>query len=85
MSIYDDIPLPVGTEYGWNRILQWDSTAQKYLVRNRIDQDKWLPRTAVEQQHADFLCEGLNLTTHYPASPHSTRFFRRKEKNLDDQ
>ncbi|MEI6177576.1 MAG: hypothetical protein WCS43_11845 [Verrucomicrobiota bacterium] len=83
MSIFDDIPLPIGTEYYHRTIIDWSSEMQKYLVRYHECGgmgelvEKWLPRTVVERHHAAFVCEGLDLTTIHRASPRNTRFFRR--------
>lgn len=86
MSIFDDIPLPIGTEYYSKRILDWNPKLQKYLVLHYIDSskgeatEKWLPRTVVERHHAAFQCEGLDLTTIHRASPRNTRFYSRNPR-----
>lgn len=83
MSIFDDIPLPIGTEFYDRTIIGWSPEMQKYLVRYHARGgpgeliEKWLPRAVVERHHGAFQCEGLDLTTIHRASPHNTRFFRR--------
>jgi hypothetical protein len=89
MSIFDDIPLEDGTVFFEHVILSYDPETRKYLVREHDGQsyqrELWLPREGVEKRHADFLCKGLQVTTIQPATPQSTRFYRRKERNTDDE
>ncbi len=89
MSIFDDIPLENGTVFFEHVILRYDPDARKYLVREYdgkpYQREIRLPRGHVEKCHADFLCKGLQVTTIQPATPQSTRFYRRKERNADDE
>ena len=87
MSILDDTPLENGTTYYENEVLDFDPEKQRYLIRCIRYGDltgRWLPLASFEKSHADFLCTGLNLTTVHRGTADNTRFYRRKERNLDD-
>jgi hypothetical protein len=92
MSIFDDIPLEIGTAWEYPgqtmEIIGWDAAAQRYLVRRTCGsniEEFWRSREKIEELHGNSLMSGLEITEIKPASPASTRFFRRKEKNADDQ
>jgi hypothetical protein len=77
MSIFDDIPLEVGTEYYGNTILDWNPEDQKYLVaRHSNPEGRWLSRQNVETYHANSLMEGVEVREAKPGNGYNTRFFR---------
>lgn len=82
MSIFDDIPLPVGTEYYEKTIIDWDAENQKYLVEQFVrlaeKESKWLPRALVERHHSAFCCEGVETRESKPGNSYNTRYFRSK-------
>jgi len=92
MSIFDDIPLESGTTWEYPgqtmEIIGWDAAAQRYLVRRSCGaniEEFWRSREKIEELHGNSLMAGLEITEIKSASPANTRFFRRKEKNADDQ
>ena len=94
MSIFDDIPLEIGTRWNYGEqsleIIGWDAICQRYHVRRdngpKVPHDDfWISRAKIEEWHGDSLMQGLEVTQINAASPSNTRFFRRKEKNQDDQ
>lgn len=93
MSIFDDIPLEIGTAWSYGaqslEIIGWDAETQRYLVRRHTGgavphEDFWRSREKIEEWHGNSLLDGVQVTQINRASPQNTRFFRRKEKNLDD-
>jgi hypothetical protein len=94
MSIFDDIPLEVGTAWNYEgqslTIIGWDAATQRYHVRRdngpKVPHENfWRSREKIESWHGNSLMSGLEVTQINAASPQNTRFFRRKEKNADDQ
>jgi len=94
MSIFDDIPLEIGTAWNYGaqslEIIGWDAVTQRYHVRRDMGpkipaEDFWRSRKKIEEWHGNSLMSGLEVTQINRASPQNTRFFRRKEKNADDQ
>lgn len=92
MSIFDDIPLEIGTSWEYPgtlmEIIGWDAMAQRYFVRRTCGaniEEFWRSREKIEELHGNSLMSGLEITEIKSATPANTRFFRRKEKNADDQ
>ena len=76
MSIFDDTPLPDGTQFWESTIIRFDAAEGKYLVAN-IYGEKWLSRKNVEDRHADWLTKGVQIRTQKPGNAYNTRFYRR--------
>ena len=85
MSIFDDIPLPIGTAWKYQElsieILDWNPEHQKYQIRvtrmENVFDDSWRSRESIESWHGNSLIKGVEVTQVYRASPGNTRFFRR--------
>ena len=75
MSIFDDIPLPVGTKFRSNEIVAFNADDQKYLVRTPYG-DSWESRTSVEAKHADSLTWGVATRYQSPGNGYNSRFMR---------
>lgn len=76
MSIFDNEPLPDGTEFWESRIIRFDADQGKYLVAS-IYGEKWLSRKNVEDRHADWLLRGVSTRYQAPGNGYNTRFYRR--------
>lgn len=82
MSLFDDIPLPVGTTYYDKTIIDWNPDEQKYHVEwlaGILEKEtKWLPRGVVERHHGSSLMEGVETRQANPGTSYNTRYFRSK-------
>jgi hypothetical protein len=83
MSIFDDIALPIGTEYYNKKIVGWDVENQKYLIEypaytERPPEQKWMPRKVVERHHASFVMQGVETRESKPGNGYNTRYYRSK-------
>jgi hypothetical protein len=82
MSIFDDIPLEVGTTYFDKRIEEFNPKDQKYLISCSGTAAKhyprWLSRGLVESQHGQSLMSGVEARQASPGNAYNTRFFRSK-------
>lgn len=77
MSLFDDIPLEVGTKYYEKTIVDWNPETQKYLVVSPYQKDGiWLSRSAVESTHANSLLSGVEFREAKPGNSYNTRYFR---------
>jgi hypothetical protein len=77
MSIFDDIPLEIGTRYYDKVITDWNPENQKYLISSPSYKDeRWLSREKVESAHGSSLLEGVEVRTAKPGNSYNTRFFR---------
>jgi hypothetical protein len=77
MSIFDDEPLPAGTRFWENEILDFDRDSKKYLVRRSDGQELWQSQKNVEGRHGDYLLSGVEVRTSKPGNAYNTRYFRR--------
>jgi len=82
MSLFDDIPLPVGTTYFEWEIIDWNPESQKYLVkytgRFGHQDPEWVRRKQVEQAHSAFVMQGVEFREAKPGNSYNTRYFRSK-------
>lgn len=82
MSIFDDIPLPIGTEYYDKKIEEFNPDEQKYLVSclgfASKHYPKWLSRELVERQHGQSLMSGVETREASPGTSYNTRYYRSK-------
>ena len=79
MSIFDDTPLEIGTQYYDKTVIDWDAETQKYLVSSpKFKKDLWLSREKVEGDHGSSLLEGVEFREARPGSSYNTRYFRTK-------
>ena len=83
MSIFDDIPLPIGTTYFHKKIEDWNPETQQYLVSSSSPIDgkhfpKWLSRALVERHHGESLMQGVETREAKPGNSYNTRFYRSK-------
>ena len=76
MSIFDDTPLDIGTQYYNKTIIGWDAEAQKYLIACEGKKDLWLSREKVESDHGSSLLEGVEFREAKPGNSYNTRYFR---------
>jgi hypothetical protein len=77
MSILDDTPLDIGTQYYDKTIIGWNADDQKYLVSSpSYKKDLWLSRAKVESDHGSSLMEGVEFREAKPGNSYNTRFFR---------
>jgi hypothetical protein len=77
MSIFDDTPLEIGTQYYDRKIIGWDAEAQKYFVSSpHFKKDIWLSREKVERDHGSSLLEGVEFREAKPGNSYNTRYFR---------
>lgn len=76
MSIFDDTPLPKGTDFYENTIIKFDPKTNRYLV-NTYRGEKWMGRESVEDRHADFVARGVSTRYQSPGNAYNTRFYRR--------
>jgi hypothetical protein len=77
MSIFDDTPLEIGTQYYDKKIIGWDAETQKYLVSSpHYKKDLWLSREKVERDHGSSLLEGVEFREAKPGNGYNTRYFR---------
>jgi hypothetical protein len=77
MSILDDTPLDIGTQYYDKTIIGWNADDQKYLVSSpSYKKDLWLSRAKVESDHGGSLMEGVEFREAKPGNSYNTRFFR---------
>jgi hypothetical protein len=84
MSIFDDTPLEIGTQYYDKKIIGWDAEAQKYLVSSpHFKKDIWLSREKVERDHGSSLLEGVEFREARPGSSYNTRYFRVRTDHND--
>jgi hypothetical protein len=84
MSIFDNTPLPEGTEFYENKILKFCPDTNRYLVQNDRG-ERWMSRDGVEDRHADFLCRGVSTRYQSPGNAYNTRFFRRNPDKHTNQ
>jgi hypothetical protein len=82
MSIFDDIPLEVGTTYFDKRVEEFNPKDQKYLIScsgtARKHYPRWLSRELVESHHGQSLMSGVETRAASPGNAYNTRFFRSK-------
>jgi len=82
MSLFDDIPLPIGTVYYDKAVDEFDAKEQKYLISCAGNSFKhyprWLSRELVERQHGQSLMSGVETREASPGTSYNTRFFRSK-------
>jgi hypothetical protein len=82
MSIFDDIPLPIGTKWNHYEIVGWDSENQKYeILETRMhkgDETYWRSRQNIETRYAETLLKGVESRESKPGNSYNTRFFRSK-------
>jgi hypothetical protein len=82
VSLFDDIPLPIGTVYYDKTIDEFDAKEQKYLISCSGNAFKhyprWLSRELVERQHGQSLMSGVETREASPGTSYNTRFFRSK-------
>jgi hypothetical protein len=77
MSLFDDTPLEIGTQYYDKKIVGWDAEAQKYLVSSpHFKKDLWLSREKVERDLGSSLLEGVEFREAKPGNSYNTRYFR---------
>jgi len=77
MSLFDDTPLEIGTQYYDRKIIGWDVETQKYLVSSpHYKKDLWLSREKVERDHGSSLLEGVEFREAKPGNSYNTRYFR---------
>lgn len=75
--IFDDNTLDVGTKYYSNEILDWSPELQRYLVSSPLfGQPKWMSKESVEEAHANYLMQGVEVREAKPGNGYNTRFFR---------
>ena len=82
MSLFDDIPLPVGTTYYDKTIEDFNPEEQKYFVSCTGTAKKhfprWQSRELVEGQHGQSLMCGVETREAKPGNSYNTRFYRSK-------
>ena len=82
MSIFDDIPLPIGTTWSTYEVSGWDEAAQKYEIRETRFKGEvvtyWRSRANIEARHAESLLSGVEVREAKPGNSYNTRYFRSK-------
>lgn len=79
MSIYDDIPLPVGTTWNSYEIIGWNSDEQKYEIRETgLTETYWRSRANIEARYAETLMKGVEVREAKPGNSYNTRYYRSK-------
>jgi len=82
MSIFDDIPLPVGTIWSTYEVTGWDEDAQKYEIQETRFKGEtityWRSRASIEARHAESLLIGVEVREAKPGNSYNTRYFRSK-------
>lgn len=83
MSIFDDIPLEIGTTYFDKVIIGWNPAEQKYQVDCTSKEKQkyfpqWLSRGLVERHHGQSLMDGVETRQSKPGNSYNTRYFRSK-------
>jgi len=82
MSIFDDVPLPIGTTYFEREIIDWNPENQTYLVKyvGQFENLKpeWIRRKNVEASHSAFVVKGVEFREAKPGNSYNTRYYRSK-------
>lgn len=82
MSIYDDIPLPIGTTWNSYEIIGWSPEEQKYQIRETLFKGEiktyWRSRDNIETRYAETLLKGVEVREAKPGNSYNTRFYRSK-------
>jgi hypothetical protein len=83
MSIFDDIPLPIGTTWSTYKIIGWNAREQKYQIQETRFKGElityWRSRANIEARHAESLLTGVEVREAKPGNSYNTRYFRSKE------
>ena len=78
MSIFDDTPLEIGTQYYDKKIIGWNPDERKYLVAcpHFRTKELWLSKEKVDAEYGNSLMAGVECRESKPGSSYNTRYFR---------